>query len=138
MARIAAERLAEHLDLSGFVVMKKPPASPISDSAAHGPAPAAEGLGPHAMAERDRDGVGSLRVGQALWRVETGGVALATEIGGLRLVVDAAARFGGDARFVVRRRVGEADTGTLVGSGFKATVAEAMRAAERMADRLVS
>jgi len=33
MARAAAERLADHLDLSGFVVMKKLPASPISDTA---------------------------------------------------------------------------------------------------------
>lgn len=34
MARIAAERLAEHLALSGFVVMKKPPA-PAPDSSPH-------------------------------------------------------------------------------------------------------
>lgn len=91
------------------------------------------------MAERDGDGMDTHRAGQALWRTEAGGVALAAEVGGLRLVVDAAARFGGDARFVVRRRrVGEADTGALVGSGFKATVAEAMRAAEQVADRLAS
>ncbi|MBV9748941.1 MAG: hypothetical protein JO157_09005 [Acetobacteraceae bacterium] len=31
MARIAAERLAEHLRLSGFVVMKKPPLPPPVD-----------------------------------------------------------------------------------------------------------
>jgi hypothetical protein len=30
MARITAERLLEHLNQSGFVVMKKPPAAPPS------------------------------------------------------------------------------------------------------------
>jgi hypothetical protein len=33
MAQIAAKRLVEHLALSGFVVMKKPPASLHSDAA---------------------------------------------------------------------------------------------------------
>ena len=33
MARAAAQQPADHLDLSGFVVMKKPPAAPISDTA---------------------------------------------------------------------------------------------------------
>jgi hypothetical protein len=33
MARIAAERLVEHLRASGFVVMKKPPAALHSDAA---------------------------------------------------------------------------------------------------------
>lgn len=33
MARIAAERLVQHLALSGFVVMRKPPLEPNSTSA---------------------------------------------------------------------------------------------------------
>ncbi len=32
MARITAERLVRHLELSGFVMMKKPPAPPHSTS----------------------------------------------------------------------------------------------------------
>ncbi len=39
MSRLAAERLAEHLELSGFVVMKKPPARAHSTS--HMPLPKA-------------------------------------------------------------------------------------------------
>ena len=37
MARIAADVLVEHLELSGFVVMKKPPVAPFSDSGMQGP-----------------------------------------------------------------------------------------------------
>jgi hypothetical protein len=33
MSRVAAERLVDHLRQSGYVVMKKPPAPPISDAA---------------------------------------------------------------------------------------------------------
>ena len=36
MTQIAAETLAEHLELSGFVVMKKPSAAPPTDSAHRG------------------------------------------------------------------------------------------------------
>ncbi len=37
MAHIAAERLADHLHVSGFVVMKKPPLQGHSDAAHHRP-----------------------------------------------------------------------------------------------------
>ena len=37
MTRIAADVLAEHLKLLGFVVMKKPPAPPHSDAAHYPP-----------------------------------------------------------------------------------------------------
>ena len=33
MARIVAERLVEHLEMSGFVVLRKPPAKPLGWSA---------------------------------------------------------------------------------------------------------
>jgi hypothetical protein len=69
--------------------------------------------------------------------MEAGGAALAAELGGLRLVVEAASHGDGAVRFLVRRvRDGERSAGALIGSGMRATVAEAMRAAERVANRL--
>ena len=35
MARITAQRLVRHLELSGFVVMKKPPAKPHTTNGGH-------------------------------------------------------------------------------------------------------
>jgi len=69
-----------------------------------------------------------------LWKTEPNGI-LSSEVGGLRLVVQAPEQAGGPVRFLVWRRATNGGLGTLVGSGSETGVQAAMTLAEQMADR---
>ncbi len=73
---------------------------------------------------------------QDVWRTEPDGV-LAAEVGTYRLVVQAPEHAGGSVRFMVLRRENDDDALALVGSGTKADLRSAMKAAARMADPLI-
>jgi hypothetical protein len=73
---------------------------------------------------------------QDVWRTEPDGV-LAAEVDTYRLVVQAPERIGGSARFLVLRRDGDEGALALIGSGHEADLRMAMKAAARMADRLL-
>jgi hypothetical protein len=70
-----------------------------------------------------------------IWKTEPDGT-LAAEVDGLRLVVQAPKAVGGMAHFLVLRRheMGEA----IIGSGTEANVRAAMKAAVKMAERMVA
>jgi hypothetical protein len=72
---------------------------------------------------------------QDVWHTEPDGI-LATEVGGYRLIVQAAEHDGGSVCFLVLRGGGAEDTLALVASGTEANVRTAMKAAAQMAARL--
>jgi hypothetical protein len=73
---------------------------------------------------------------QDVWRTEPDGV-LAAEVGTYRLIVQAPEHTGGSVRFMVLRRENDDGALALIGSGMKADLRTAMKAAARMADSLI-